>query len=322
MTLRFLVILLLLANALLWAGSHDALPGLGLAPTGVPAPGPVARQVRPEALAVRPLADVAMPVSSVSDEGAVASQPAPEALPPVAPQDWEPRVDDADLDADVTDLGSGAVPVPPWPEPLPLPGPDVAEAGPGDGAPEHPAAAADEAGSTAVVDPPDEMPAPDPVPEVAMPAAVVQPTCWQAGPFNEEQAQHLQEAAAAALPGGSWQLQRTSDQAPRWMIYLGDMEDELALLAKRSELHARGLDVDRAGAGFEPGLSLGRYSSREAADRALRMLSAEAGVSGARVVQERTETATYFLRAESTAADGQDQLRTLPLAGRQLRRCS
>lgn len=289
MTLRLMVIVLLLANAMFWVWSRDSGPGSGAAP----GPAPVAQQVRPEALAVRSLADVVVPATVAGSGAPVPGQPPADAGASPAP----------------------AVSTLPLPEPEPAPEPEL-EPGPGPLVQEA-------TGDEPATDPVDAAPAPAPPapePVAEEPQAPAPPVCWQAGPFNAVQAQQLREAAAA-LPAGSWQLRQTSDQAPRWMVYLGDMEDELAVLAKRSELQARGLDVDRAGSGFEPGLSLGRYSSREAADRALQMLSSQAGVSGARVVQERSEEATYFLRAESSVADWRMRLQALPLAGRTLRRC-
>lgn len=293
MTLRLMVIVLLLANAMFWVWSRGPDPSSKEAPGS----GPVAHQVRPEALAVRSLADVVAQTHAAASGRSAPGQPS-------------------------ADAGAPPVPAPTPVSTLPLPEPEEAEP---DAEPEPqppaPEAPADE--PTTAIHPADAEaapapPAPEPMVEEAR--APVPPVCWQAGPFNAAQAQQLREAAAA-LPAGSWQLRQTSDQAPRWMVYLGNMEDELAVLAKRSELQARGLDVDRAGAGFEPGLSLGRYSSREAADRALQMLSSQAGVSGARVVQERSEEATYFLRAESNAAGWRQRLQVLPLAGRALRRC-
>lgn len=291
MTLRLMVIVLLLANAMFWVWSRDSGPGSGAAP----GPAPVAQQVRPEALAVRSLADVVVPATVAGSGAPVPGQPPADAGASPAP----------------------AVSTLPLPEPEPEPAPEP-ELEPGLGP-----LVQEATGDEPATDPVDAAPAPAPPapePVAEEPQAPAPPVCWQAGPFNAVQAQQLREAAAA-LPAGSWQLRQTSDQAPRWMVYLGDMEDELAVLAKRSELQARGLDVDRAGAGFEPGLSLGRYSSREAADRALQMLSSQAGVSGARVVQERSEEATYFLRAESSVADWRMRLQALPLAGRTLRRC-
>lgn len=328
MTLRVLVVLLLLANALLWAWSQGALRGLGLAPADVAASGPVARQVRPEALAVRPLAEVHAQPETEDDPGAVASAPE-EAAPHATAQVAGPQADAAGADDAAPEAAAPAeaaeAPVPV----LPLPDPDAAQAGWHELLPNEPTAAAEQDADDAAAGfavprvetgPPDAAPAGRPLPGAITPEAAAQASCWQAGPFNAAQAQRLRKAAAA-LPSGSWELQQASSQAPRWMIYLGEMEDELAALAQRAELQSRGLDVDRAGPGFEPGLSLGRYSSRDAADKALQMLSAEARVTGARVVQERVEEATFFLRAESAAEDWQERLQALPLAGRSLRRC-
>lgn len=293
MTLRFLVVLLFLANALLWVGSHGLPWRADRAPTEVSASDPIARQVRPEALVVRPLAEVAAAAPQTDGREAPADTSAEPVVPGAAP--------DAVTAADETPADTLALP------PQPEEGDGMAKREPAaDAVAQAPAAASMD------LPPRETMPEPD---ESAAHAA-----CWQAGPFNEAQARRLR-AASRALPAGTWRLQQSAGHAPRWMVYVDHLEDELAVVARRAELRAQGLDVDRAGPGFEPGLSLGRYSSREAADRALQMLRAEAGVDDARVVQERDEEATYVLRAESTEPDWLDRLQTLPLAGQALHPC-
>lgn len=144
-------------------------------------------------------------------------------------------------------------------------------------------------------------PAPEPVPPpAAAPAPVAEtppkpaPTaCLQAGVFDQRQANALREAAAG-LPAGSWRLDEV--QLPgRWMVYVGKLADADAVAAKRAELRALGVDTDRPGAALEPGLSLGRFSTEEAAERALTDLGRK-GVRTARVVRERRDVPGYLLR--------------------------
>lgn len=311
MNLRYFVVLLLLANLLLWAWSDGVLDRWGLAPSRSAQPPHVVQQVRPEALDVRSLDDVATRLKMPDPGIAAITDPSPSLGAPVTPRGQTARdVDAGPTAADVplhNDMAStrlaSADPVGPDPTS------DGRRAERGQSAAQVPE---DDAAATAEVGLEWE-----PTPETATNRSV----CWQAGPFDEAQARTLRQAAAE-LPRGSWQLLKTGGQAPRWMVYLGDIGDELAVLAKRNELHADGLDVDRPGAGFEPGLSLGRYSSQEAAARALQSLRDESGVTGARVVQERVAEATYFLRAESAQPGWRQRLQQLPLAGRNLRRCS
>lgn len=137
--------------------------------------------------------------------------------------------------------------------------------------------------------------APASSPVATAPASAPQRTvCLQAGSFDEHQAQALRAAAQSALPGADWKLESTS-VAGRWMVYMGKLADDEAVARKRSELRALQIDYDRPGPSFEPGLSLGRFSTEEAAQRALTQLTSK-GVRTARVVVERKEATTYMFK--------------------------
>lgn len=153
-----------------------------------------------------------------------------------------------------------------------------------------------------------------------VPSPPPEPTqCLQAGSFDERQAAALRQAAAS-LPAGSWQLE-ASTQSGRWMVYMGRFPDTDVVDKKRGELRALGIAFDRPGAAWEPGLSLGRYSSEERAEVALKDLARQ-GVRTARVVQERPETRLYQLRLPAVTAAQRQQLATsLPLAGKPLKPC-
>ena len=238
--LRFLVLVLLLANAGYYAWSQGLLQAWGLAPAQQAEPQRLQQQIQPEALRI---------------VGA-------KAPPPVAA------------------TASGA-----------------------DGA-ESPAAA--EPASTASV------------PVAAAPSAG---ECLQAGVFDEEQADALRRAAAA-LPQGSWSLQRTTI-AGRWMVYMGRFADGDALAKKRAELREIGVPFDRPNnASLEPGLSLGRFSTEDAAQRGLSNLAAK-GVRTARVVQERPDAPGFILRLPAVDEALRAQVEALrpALAGKTLRPC-
>ncbi|GAB2541192.1 SPOR domain-containing protein [Simplicispira piscis] len=164
--------------------------------------------------------------------------------------------------------------------------------------------------------------APAPAPVEAPVAAAPAGECLQAGVFDEEQAAALRRAAAS-LPQGSWTLERTTI-AGRWMVYMGRFADADALAKKRAELREMNIPYDRPGsAALEPGLSLGRFSTEEAAQRGLSNLTAK-GVRTARVVQERNDAPGYTLRlpaADSALRARVEALRT-PMAGKALRPCS
>ena len=159
-----------------------------------------------------------------------------------------------------------------------------------------------------------------PAPTAAAPADAGE--CLQAGIFDEKQATALR-TAAASLPQGSWSLEPTPITG-RWMIYMGRFDDQDTLDKKRAELRARKVDFDRAGGTLEPGLSLGRFSTEEAAQRGLTALNAQ-GVRTARVIQER-QAATGFILKLPAVTDAQRQrwLATLrpAMAGKTLGSCS
>ena len=159
-----------------------------------------------------------------------------------------------------------------------------------------------------------------PAPTAAAPADAGE--CLQAGIFDEKQATALR-TAAASLPQGSWTLEPTPITG-RWMIYMGRFDDQDTLDKKRAELRARKVDFDRAGGTLELGLSLGRFSTEEAAQRGLTTLNAQ-GVRTARVVLERQAATGFILKLPAvTDAQRQQWLATLrpALAGKTLGSCS
>ena len=159
---------------------------------------------------------------------------------------------------------------------------------------------------------------PDTAPQAA--AASTGGVCLQAGPFDERQAGVLR-SAAQALPAGHWRLDGTALPG-RWMVYIGKLADADAVRAKRAELRELGVDTDRPGAALEPGISLGRFASEEAATRALTDLGRK-GVRTARVVPERRDTPAFVLRLPQADAALRAQVLALgpALAGRDLRAC-
>ena len=170
--------------------------------------------------------------------------------------------------------------------------------------------------------PPGSTPTPTPTPPTTPAASPPADSaeCLQAGVFDDRQAEALR-TAAAGLPAGSWTLEPTPIPG-RWMVYMGRFDDIETLDRKRAELRARKVDHDRAGGTLELGLSLGRFASKEAAERELTNLGTK-GVRTARVVQERAEAPGFTLRlpAVNDALRAQlDVLRTA-MAGKTLRAC-
>jgi len=185
------------------------------------------------------------------------------------------------------------------------------------------------AGAAAGASQPPDQSVPAPAPSAAAASAATatasapSAACLQAGPFDQRQADTLRVAlAAAGLPADAWSLEGTPVPS-RWMVYMGRFPDEEALAKKRSELRARNVSYDHPGAALEPGLSLGRFSTEEAAERALAALGTQ-GVRTARVVQERSAATTDYVLRLPAVTDGMagriDRVRPA-LGGKPLRAC-
>ncbi len=147
--------------------------------------------------------------------------------------------------------------------------------------------------------------------------------CWQAGMFDDTQAQVLRSALESALPGGSWQLEPVVQPA-RWIIYMGKYDGAEGVAKKKAELRLLNVPNEPVrNPALEPGLSLGGYETQAMANGALNILS-QRGVRTARVVQERAELHGQQLRLPQ--AD--DSLRALldsvkpALAGKSLQPCA
>lgn len=172
---------------------------------------------------------------------------------------------------------------------------------------------------------PSRTPATPPPPSTA-PTAQVAPDgpsrCWQAGTFDDKQVVALRVALRdLEIPANQWELQSAASNG-RWMVYLGKFPNTEALDLRRDELRQKGVAFDRAGGTLDPGLSLGRFTSEEAATRELTTILRQ-GVRGARVVQERAENTLYTLRLPQVTPAQHPQLERLKpaLAGKPLRLC-
>lgn len=287
--LRSTVLILALANAGYYAWSHGLLP-LGNTTTATESePQRVAQQLHPEALRIVPKAGA---LAASTEEEAVEPAPALEA-PPATIEPQLPTITPPTEPATAPVAASAAPATPPAPLPAL-------------------AAAVPAAAPVAKKE----------VKQEVKPAAP--PTiCLQAGAFNTAQAEVLRKALGG-LPAGSWNL--SSATLPgRWMVYMGRFPDLESLNKKRKELQERNISYDRPRiAALEPGLSLGRYSSEEAGERALAQLNAK-GIRSAKVVQERAETPAFVLRLPTVAPDARQRIASTlrpALAGKTLRPCA
>jgi len=119
--------------------------------------------------------------------------------------------------------------------------------------------------------------------------------CLSAGPLEEAQLAAVRSALETALPAGSWTVD-AMDVAARWIIYMGPYPNADMLAKKRGELEALKLPMETPdNPALQPGISLGGFDSKPAADAALQQLSGR-GIHTARVVQERVPGKAYQLR--------------------------
>lgn len=206
-------------------------------------------------------------------------------------------------------------------EPAPAPAP-VAVTTP------EPAAAAEASADTAAQTEADkvaaksaEKPADKPSDKPEKPEKPEKKECLVAGSFDAKQVEALR-LQLAKLPEGSWRLD-SSTSAGRWMVYVGKFNSQEALDTRRDELRALDVSTDRARiASLEPGISLGRFSSEEAAERHLATVGKK-GVSGAKVVVERPETVSYNLRLPKLDAATKKRVQSWHVMdGKELRSCS
>lgn len=132
--------------------------------------------------------------------------------------------------------------------------------------------------------------------QTTRPSASPPPECLQAGLFDDAQSERLRVALNdAGWPGEAWEM--VSGVIPaRWMVYMGKFPGADVLGKKRSELLALNLKpVSVTAPALQPGLSLGAYDSKEAAQAALQALAGR-GVRSAKVVLEREEEQGQWLR--------------------------
>ena len=141
----------------------------------------------------------------------------------------------------------------------------------------------------------------DAAPAAAAPAPAAL-ACLEAGPISEANLAAAQAAAQAALPVGSWSVART-EQPGAWIVYLGKFANAEALSKKVDEIKRRKLPYEevRGNAALEPGLSIGRFDNRVAADKALEQF-AQQGVRTARVVELSPAATRHWLRVEKADA--------------------
>jgi len=127
--------------------------------------------------------------------------------------------------------------------------------------------------------------------------------CLEAGPFDDNTIAAAENIVRASLPQGAWT--RSSQPVPaRWIVYMGRYASRDAQQKKEQELSRLKVAYDEitANPALEPGLSLGRFPSRDLADAALQRL-ADRGIHTGKVVELSKASVLYTLRVDRADAD-------------------
>jgi len=133
------------------------------------------------------------------------------------------------------------------------------------------------------------------------------PVCLEAGPFDaagRAAAEAVLVSAQPPVPAGTWSEVKTTS-AGSWLVYMGRFANREALDKKIEELKRyRNLDFQEVSQppDLAPGLSLGQYGEREAANASLERLAAR-GIRTARVVEAEPPVTTYRLRVDAAGAE-------------------
>lgn len=137
--------------------------------------------------------------------------------------------------------------------------------------------------------------------------------CLEAGPFDTSSIAAAEAALSATLPSGTW-TRRSTEQATRWIVYMGRYTSREAQLRKEQELTRFRVSFEPItnAPDLEPGLVLGRYADRDAAEAALAQL-AQRGIQTARVLQFSQPVALHTLRVERADAELAQRVMALKL---------
>ncbi len=146
-------------------------------------------------------------------------------------------------------------------------------------------------------------------------AAAVASACLESAPMSAPQASAVDAALAQlqpSLPPQSWVDVAATAPEGGWLVYMGRYAGADALARKEDELRRRQLAFERveAPAALAPGLSLGRYGDRAAAEDALAALARQ-NVHTARVVQSAASAPAHVLRFMRVGPDVAAQVAAL-----------
>jgi hypothetical protein len=138
--------------------------------------------------------------------------------------------------------------------------------------------------------------------------------CLEAGPYADAELAAAESALrAAGVPAGRW-AQSAIERPGVWLVYMGRFPDREGQQRKAAELQRMRVSFEEVHGApqLEPGLSLGRFEDRAAADGALAQFT-QRGVHTARVVALTPPRQMHLLRVDQADAALQAQLLGLKL---------
>jgi hypothetical protein len=127
--------------------------------------------------------------------------------------------------------------------------------------------------------------------------------CLEAGPFDTASVGAAETALSSTLPSGTW-TRSIIEPSGRWIVYMGRYANRDAMKRKEDELNRAKVNFEELSGApeLEPGIALGRFSDRDAADTALAQL-AQRGIHTARVLQVARLSTQHMLRVERADAE-------------------
>jgi hypothetical protein len=137
--------------------------------------------------------------------------------------------------------------------------------------------------------------------------------CLEAGPFDAAGIDAAESALSTILPSGTWTRQ-SIDRPASWIVYMGRYANAEAQQKKEQELTRRQVAFEELSGAppLEPGLVLGRFTERDAADGALAQF-VQRGVQTARVVELAQASTVHMLRVEGANPDMAERVSGLRL---------
>jgi SPOR domain len=146
--------------------------------------------------------------------------------------------------------------------------------------------------------------------------------CFEAGPFDAEQAARLRRALES-WPLQAWRFEDLSEPG-RWLVYMGKYANREAAARKVAELRQLSISPDTLdNESLQPGISLGTFDDAAKARERLAEVTRQ-GVRTARVVQEKAPVEGQRLKLPQVDDTLRERIEALrpALAGKSLEPCA